>query len=250
MAVTVQQVLEILTRIAPPELACGWDNVGLLVDAGRPVTAITTALDITADVVRDAAAAGCELIVSHHPVIFDPMHRIAADDIPALLIREGISAICMHTNLDAAQGGVNDTLAGLLGMEHCEPFAENCGRIGTLPAPATAAELAAQCNRILGTRCKFVEASRPVTRLAEVSGAGGRYFQEAIERGADCLVTGEAAHHIALLAKQKGVGLVVAGHWGTEHPIAPRLAALLAGQLPDTVRVAPSLADRDPYQYL
>ena len=222
MAVTVQQVLEILTRIAPPELACGWDNVGLLVDAGRPVTAITTALDITADVVRDAAAAGCELIVSHHPVIFDPMHRIAADDIPALLIREGISAICMHTNLDAAQGGVNDTLAGLLGMEHCEPFAENCGRIGTLPAPATAAELAAQCNRILGTRCKFVEASRPVTRLAEVSGAGGSYLQEAIERGADCLVTGEAAHHIALLA----------------------------GQLPDTVRVAPSLADRDPYQYL
>ena len=135
-------------------------------------------------------------------------------------------------------------------MEHCEPFAENCGRIGTLPAPATAAELAAQCNRILGTRCKFVEASRPVTRLAEVSGAGGSYLQEAIERGADCLVTGEAAHHIALLAKQKGVGLVVAGHWGTEHPIAPRLAALLAGQLPDTVRVAPSLADRDPYQYL
>ena len=156
MAVTVQQVLEILTRIAPPELACSWDNVGLLVDAGHPVTAITTALDITADVVRDAAAAGCELIVSHHPVIFDPMHRIAADDIPALLIREGISAICMHTNLDAAQGGVNDTLAGLLGMEHCEPFAESCGRIGTLPAPATAAELAAQCNRILGTRCKFV----------------------------------------------------------------------------------------------
>ena len=95
-----------------------------------------------------------------------------------------------------------------------------------------------------------MEASRPVTRLAEVSGAGGSYLQEAIERGADCLVTGEAAHHIALLAKQKGVGLVVAGHWGTEHPIAPRLAALLAGQLPDTVRVAPSLADRDPYQYL
>ena len=63
-------------------------------------------------------------------------------------------------------------------------------------------------------------------------------------------MTGEAAHHIALLAKQKGVGLVVAGHWGTEHPIAPRLAALLAEHLPDTVRVAPSLADRDPYQYL
>ena len=75
MAVKVQQVLEILEQIAPPELACSWDNVGLLVDAGRPVTSIMTALDITADVVRDAAESGCELIVSHHPVIFDPLDR-------------------------------------------------------------------------------------------------------------------------------------------------------------------------------
>ena len=79
MAVKVQQVLEILEQIAPPELACSWDNVGLLVDAGRPVTSIMTALDITADVVRDAAESGCELIVSHHPVIFDPLRRVTAD---------------------------------------------------------------------------------------------------------------------------------------------------------------------------
>ena len=87
MAVKVQQVLEILEQIAPPELACSWDNVGLLVDAGRPVTSIMTALDITADVVRDAAESGCELIVSHHPVIFDPLRRVTAEMCPQCCCR-------------------------------------------------------------------------------------------------------------------------------------------------------------------
>ena len=95
-----------------------------------------------------------------------------------------------------------------------------------------------------------MEAARPIRTLAEVSGAGGSYLQEAIDLGADCFVTGEAAHHIALLAKQKGVGLVVAGHWGTEHPIARVLAEQLAARLDDTVRIAPALTDRDPYDYL
>ena len=231
MAVKVQQVLEILEQIAPPELACSWDNVGLLVDAGRPVTSIMTALDITADVVRDAAESGCELIVSHHPVIFDPLRRVTAEDVPAMLLQNGISAICMHTNLDAAPGGVNDVLADLLRIENRRDFADNCGRM-------------------LHTHCKFVEADHPVEKLAEVSGAGGSYLQQAIDEGADCLVTGEAAHHIAILAKQKGVGLVVAGHWGTEHPVVFALADALTERLPKEVTVAPSLADVDPYSYL
>ena len=205
MAVKVQQVLEILEQIAPPELACSWDNVGLLVDAGRPVTSIMTALDITADVVRDAAESGCELIVSHHPVIFDPLRRVTAEDVPAMLLQNGISAICMHTNLDAAPGGVNDVLADLLRIENRRDFADNCGRIGTLNVPTTAQQLAETCSRMLHTHCKFVEADHPVEKLAEVSGAGGSYLQQAIDEGADCLVTGEAAHHIAILAKQKGV---------------------------------------------
>ena len=173
MAVKVQQVLEILEQIAPPELACSWDNVGLLVDAGRPVTSIMTALDITADVVRDAAESGCELIVSHHPVIFDPLRRVTAEDVPAMLLQNGISAICMHTNLDAAPGGVNDVLADLLRIENRRDFADNCGRIGTLNVPTTAQQLAETCSRMLHTHCKFVEADHPVEKLAEVSGAGG-----------------------------------------------------------------------------
>lgn len=249
MAVTVQQVLQILKEFAPPELACSWDNVGLLVDAGRPVNAVAVALDITADVVRDAVNSGCDLIVSHHPVIFNPLKRIGAEDVPALLIKNGISAICMHTNLDAAPGGVNDTLAGILGMTDTESFAEGCGRIGNVQ-PTTAADLAKLCAELLGAHPQFVETGRPVTRLAEVSGGGGSYLQEAIDLGADCFITGEAAHHIALLAHQMGVGLVVAGHWATEVPVTRVLAEHLAAALPDEVRITLSLADKDPFTYL
>lgn len=250
MPVTVQEILRELKAFAPTELACNWDNVGLLVDAGRPVSRVLTALDITADVVREAAAQGCELIVSHHPVIFDPLKRIAADDVPALLLQNGISAICMHTNLDAAPGGVNDTLADTLGMarEGRREFADGCGRIGTVPA-TTATELARFCAATLHSGVKYVDSPRPVTCLAEVSGAGGSYLQQAIDEGADCLVTGEAAHHIALLAKQKGVGLVVAGHWGTEQAVADVLAARLTAAFPELTAVH-AAADTDPYAYL
>ncbi len=250
MSVTVQEILQELKAFAPPELACSWDNVGLLVDAGRPVDKVLTALDITADVVREAAATGCQLIVSHHPVIFDPMKHISSEDVPAMLLQNGISGICMHTNLDAAPGGVNDTLADLLGISRDDRrnFAENCGRIGTVQ-PTTAAAIARFCAETLHSGVKFVDSGKPVTCLAEVSGGGGSYLQEAIDEGADCLVTGEAAHHIALLAKQKGVGLVVAGHWGTEQGIADVLAARLHTAFPQ-LDIRHAAADTDPYTYL
>lgn len=248
MSITVQQVLEEMRRIAPPELAESWDNVGLLVDAGRPVDAILTTLDITAPVVEEAVKQGCTLIVSHHPVIFDPIKRVTAQDLPALLLAGGVSAICMHTNLDAAPGGVNDTLAELLGMRDTIPFADGCGRIGTVDA-TTAKALTELCRDTLGPGVRYVEADHPVLRLAEVSGAGGSYWKEALELGADCLVTGEANHHVACDAKQRGMGLVAAGHWATERPIAAVLAKRLSEAFQD-IPVTVSRADQDPFTYL
>lgn len=116
MSVTVQQILGLLQAVAPPALALDWDNVGLLVDAGTPVDSVLTTLDITPAVVREAVENDCQLIVSHHPAIFHPIKSLHADDVPALLMKNGISAICMHTNLDAAPGGVNDTLCDILGI--------------------------------------------------------------------------------------------------------------------------------------
>lgn len=248
MAVTVEDVLAIMQNFAPPELAEDWDNVGLLVDAERPVTGILTTLDITPAVIAEASARGCELIVSHHPVIFDPLKTLSARDLPGLLIKSGISAICMHTNLDAASGGVNDTLADILGIRDTAPFAGGCGRIGTV-APTTAPKVAALCADRLGAHVKYADAGKPILRMAEVSGAGGSFWADALGLGADCLVTGEANHHAACDALRCGLSLVVAGHWSTERPIADVLTSRLTAALPGvTVRTAAT--DADPYAYL
>ena len=156
----------------------------------------------------------------------------------------------MHTNLDAAEGGVNDLLADTLGIarEGRRAFADGCGRIGAVP-PTTVEALACHCAATLHSGVKYVASPRPVACLAEVSGAGGSYLQQAIDEGADCLVTGEGAHHIALLAQQKGVGLIVAGHWGTEHAVADVLAARLAAAFPQ-LAVRHAAADTDPYTYV
>ena len=117
---TTNDIYAEMQRYAPLELAESWDNPGLLVDCGREVSRVLVTLDITPEVVEEAAAGGCELIVSHHPVIFSPLKKLTPRDVSFQLVQKGISAICMHTNLDAAEGGVNEVLAGIFGMRDWE----------------------------------------------------------------------------------------------------------------------------------
>lgn len=257
--ITVNQVYEAMQAIAPLELAEHWDNPGLLVDCGGQMHRVLAALDITPEVVAEAAAKQCEMIVSHHPVIFDPLKRLGPQDVPFQLVRAGISAICMHTNLDAAAGGVNEVLAGIFGMQDPEPFAEGCGRVGSIE-PITVPQLARKAQQELAARCnapdagpavqvKFADTGKPVQRLAVISGAGGSLFEEALAMGADCLLTGEANHHHACDAKRLGLSLVAAGHYATEFPVTTAVAEKLRAALPG-VEVLVSTANKDPYTYL
>ena len=256
---TVQQLYEAMQHIAPLELAESWDNPGLLVDCGGEVTRVLVTLDITPEVVTEAAAKYCEAIVAHHPVIFDPLKKLGPQDVPFQLVRAGISAICMHTNLDAAAGGVNEVLAGIFGMQDPEPFAGGCGRVGSIE-PITVPQLARKAQQELAARCnapdagpavqvKFADTGKPVRRLAVISGAGGSLFEEALAMGADCLLTGEANHHHACDAKRLGLSLIAAGHYATEFPVTAAVAEKLCAALPG-VEVLVSTANKDPYTYL
>ena len=256
---TVQQLYEAMQRIAPLELAESWDNPGLLVDCGGEVTRVLVTLDITPEVVTEAAATHCEAFVAHHPVIFDPLKKLGPQDVPFQLVRAGISAICMHTNLDAAAGGVNEVLAGIFGMQDPEPFAGGCGRVGSIE-PITVPQLARKAQQELAARCnapdagpavqvKFADTGKPVQRLAVISGAGGSLFAEALAVGADCLLTGEANHHHACDAKRLGLSLIAAGHYATEFPVTAAVAEKLRAALPG-VEVLVSTVNKDPYTYL
>ena len=141
-----------MQAIAPLELAESWDNPGLLVDCGGRVHRVLVSAGHHPEVVAEAAAKQCEMIVSHHPVIFDPLKKLGPQDVPFQLVRAGISAICMHTNLDAAEGGVNEVLAGIFGMKDMETFAEGCGRVGSIEA-ITVPELARKAQQELAARC-------------------------------------------------------------------------------------------------
>lgn len=257
--ITVNQVYEAMQAIAPLELAEHWDNPGLLVDCGGQMHRVLTALDITPEVVAEAAAKQCEMIVSHHPVIFDPLKKIGPQDVPFQLVQAGISAICMHTNLDAAEGGVNEVLAGIFGMRDWEVFADGCGRVGEVD-PITVPELARKAQAVLGGRCnrprsgpavqvKFADTGRTVRRLAVISGAGGSMFEDALAVGADCLLTGEANHHAAIDAVRLGLSLVAAGHYATEFPVCAAIADRLHAAFPE-LEVRVSGENRDPFTYI
>lgn len=256
---TVRQVYEAMQAIAPLELVEHWDNPGLLVDCGGAVHRVLAALDITPEVVAEAAAKQCEMIVSHHPVIFDPLKKIGPQDVPFQLVQAGISAICMHTNLDAAEGGVNEVLAGIFGMRDWEVFADGCGRVGEVE-PITVPELARKAQAVLGGRCnrprsgpavqvKFADSGKTVRRLAVISGAGGSMFEDALAVGADCLLTGEANHHAAIDAVRLGLSLVAAGHYATEFPVCAAIADRLRAAFPE-LEVRVSGENRDPFTYI
>ena len=154
----------------------------------------------------------------------------------------------MHTNLDAAQGGVNDLLARTMGLVGVDPFA-GLGRVGTLPSTTTARGLAEATAEALGVHVKWADGGKPIRRLAVVGGAAGDMWRQAKAEGADALLTGEVSHHEALDAKEAGFSLLAAGHYGTEWPIAAEIACRLQEAFPD-VKVVRSEANTDPFEYL
>ena len=159
MTVTAGQIEQYLFEAAPAELRQSWDNVGLLVgDPAAPADKVLVALDITRDVVEEAVEEGCSLIVAHHPVMncaWHPVQTVRPDSeqgwILTTLIQNRIAAICMHTNLDSAEGGVNDVLASALGLADIEPLGDDgIGRVGTLPKEMELSAFAAFVKERLG----------------------------------------------------------------------------------------------------
>ena len=140
---TIGDVYKAINEIAPFSLAEDWDNVGLLIGSkDQQAARVLTALDATDAVIDEAAQWGAQLIVTHHPVIFSPLKAIPADSTVYRLIRQGIGVISAHTNLDIADGGVNDQLARLLGLTDLRPLKvtaeEPCFKVAVTVPPLQA----------------------------------------------------------------------------------------------------------------
>lgn len=252
---TIREIYQYMNEIAPFATAMDFDNAGFLVgDEGAEVTAALVTLDITAQSVAQAQKLGAQLIVSHHPVIFNPMKRLMSDSVPYLLAKAGVGAICAHTNLDMAQGGVNDCLAGALGLSQREGVAyageTPCCIMGALAQPMEPEAFAGFVKKRLSCfGVRYLAGNRPVKTVALCSGAGGEFLFDAMEKGADAFVTGEVKHHEILAAKQAGLTLVDGGHFKTEDVAMEPLRQRLSKAFPQIVFRLEENAD-DGIRYL
>lgn len=264
---TVNEVYQILDRAAPFETQMSFDNAGFLVGhRERKVEKILVSLDITLEVIGEAKEWGAQLIVSHHPVIFFPVKRITDDDPVGrkllALTEAGIAAVCAHTNLDAALGGVNDCLAKAAGLSQvellrqdgvdCNGASYGIGRVGVLRrdcAPSLP-EYAGEIKRALNANgVRFVDAGRPVWKVAVGGGACADMVGDALAHGCDTFVTSDVKYDGFLDAKALGINLIDAGHFPTENVVVPALADLLCSQLPG-VEVRQSQRHHEVFSYL
>ncbi len=243
----IEALLPVLRRIAPPQLAEEWDNVGLLVEPeASEVTRILVALDCTVEVAKEAREVGAQLVLTHHPLFLKPVRRISRSnpDTAAAyaLIRSGIGLYAMHTNLDCAIGGVNDALASALGLTDVRPLllpelplgeeTQGFGRIGFLQTEMTLGVFARQVGEKLHAVVRMGgEKERTVRRVAVLGGSGGDYVKQAKAANADVLVTGEVKHHQSLEALSLGLGIIEAGHYETECVVLEPLITGLQGAL-------------------
>lgn len=230
--ITVRNIYEFLDSIAPFETQCEWDNSGLLIgDPDKRVGKICVVLDITPEAVRYASKRGADLIVSHHPVIFKPVGSVISGSPVYDLVSEEISAICAHTCLDKARGGVNDALAEKLGFAECFPFCDegDAAMIRICRIPLCAGEdLAKKVAEKLGGGVRLADTSRAIRTVALCGGAGSDFLKEAKAAGCDAYITGDASHHDFLNALDMGIALLAAGHFETENPVVEVLAKKLS----------------------
>jgi dinuclear metal center YbgI/SA1388 family protein len=247
MVPKLEDIIALLERIAPASTAEDWDNPGLQVgDPSQEIRRVLMTLDPTIKAVQEARNRDATLVLSHHPLIFPSLSSLNRELPPGDVIyeacRSGIAIVSAHTNLDIAQGGINDMLASLFRLTGAEALKKSegaagtgLGRIGDLQESAPLPHFTERIKNLLGL--EFVRMSgggkERIKRVAVVGGSGGSLVSLAFAMGADVLVTGDVGHHDALRAERLGMALIDAGHFHTEKKafalFGDRLRDLLIG---------------------
>ncbi len=234
---TVRELYDFLLERYPASLSEEWDHDGLMCcpDPDAEVTRVLTSLDVTDGAIARAAEVGANVILSHHPLIFEPVAAVSADDPVGrkliALLRAGISVISLHTRADAAPGGVNALLATALDLYQVVPFGNGLGRCGTLDAdePVTVADFAKRVAGVLSSPAVlFGDAGLSVRCVAVCGGSGKSLIAAAKEAGADTLVSGRLSYETVNEARSLGINLLEAGHFYTEALLPRRWAEDLA----------------------
>jgi GTP cyclohydrolase I len=217
-------IVEIANRLFPFDMAEKWDNCGIQIgDPRRTVRSIAFSLDPTPQTVQFAADRSCQLLITHHPVLLEPVRTVTTDTLPGKTLLKaaemGVDILSLHTNLDAAPGGLNDRLATRLGLHSIStPLPAACARLGKLESPVEVFALARKWSADLDIPHMRVicQAQKLVRTVFCASGSGMSYLPEALQYEADVMVTGDVRYHAAREALEFGIPVIDAGHYGLE----------------------------------
>lgn len=258
--IRVKDIAEALERTAPLHFQDDYDNSGLQVgfpsaEAGK----VLVCLDVTEDVVHEAADKGCGLIVSHHPLLFRALRQVSdatyQQRCAVSAIRSGIAIYSAHTSLDNAPGGVNHEIAsriGLGGLEWLSPKPGGAdagsGLVGNLPEPVEDRVFLTALKEKFAVDCLLHSqtSGRSVRRVAVCGGAGAFLLPDAVRAGADCFVCGEFHYHDYF--ENKGVLLAELGHYQSEQFTMDLLADMLGSAFP-RLEVIKTSIDTNPIRY-
>ncbi len=237
----IKDIYEVINQYAPFDTQEKWDNSGFLIgDFSQEVTGILISLDISVNAVKKAQETGCNLIFSHHPVIFSAIKNLYSDSVVYQLAQKNISAVCCHTPLDIARGGINDLIAEKLKLflefaENTETIeADGLGRILTLKQEMSIKEFAEIAKKALG--CEVVRYSanyqNKIKKIAVCSGSGASMLEDLSGR-CDCFLTGDIKHDRWYKAEELNIALLDCGHYHTEVIMIPYIAEILRKAFPE-----------------
>lgn len=234
---TVKDIYNYIDSFAPFDTAEDFDNVGILV--GNPNATVTKALlslDITEEVVEEAVKIGAEVIISHHPIIFNPMKRVMSDSIVYKLARNNLTAICAHTNLDKSiVFGTNTELAREMDLVNFRVSESNDILFIADTKETLSSEVFADIikKNLSCESVAFTKLNNSISKVGMCSGGGGSEIYSAISEGCDAFVTGELKHHELLTANESGISVFVAGHFKSEDIVIAPLRDRLSERFSD-----------------
>lgn len=269
MPLKIRDIMNIMEYVAPVELKESYDNVGLMI--GNPdseITSILITLDCTLKVIEEAKRKGCNLILSHHPLLFRKPQTITTETLQGKkiieLIKNDINVYSSHTNLDSVKDGINDTITRLLGYNEWQiikPSYTNdknidsgLGRLVSLVKSICLKEL---CDNIKNSlKLSYLRYSgyenKTINKVAIINGSGEDFIEAAVKMGADCVITGDTSYHYVSDYTEQDVAVIDAGHFGTEWPAMNALGELLKNRISEmgfSCEILISQCNEDPYKY-
>ncbi len=227
----ISRIIESIEDVAPLRLQESYDNSGLQTgDPEAEASGVLLCVDPTEEILDEAAARGCNLVVSHHPLLFHGLKCVAGRNRPERVlqkaIRTGITIYSSHTALDSATSGISRRMAAMLGLTNVQVLVPNAncsdeglGAVGDLTCPMNVTDLLQNVKRTFG--CKVLRTSAPlpqgkIGRVALCGGSAGEFVPEAIAAGAQVYITADCKHN-QFLDHAHRILLVDAGHFETEE---------------------------------